>query len=52
MALMRSPQIVSCGEDQVRRYTSQPNPEADTLHFKRICIWDFSHGVDTSFIKL
>ncbi|TFK54634.1 WD40 repeat-like protein [Heliocybe sulcata] len=48
--------IVSCGEDQVRRFargcTDKKSGADCSFSLQRICIWDFSHGIDTSFIKL
>jgi F-box and WD-40 domain protein 1/11 len=44
--------VVSVGEDQVRG-CSHITAARDTQGLlQRICLWDFAHGIDTSFIKL
>lgn len=44
--------IVSVGGDQVRDCSHTTTTHGTQAFPQRICLWDFAHDVDTSFIKL
>ena len=44
--------VVSVGEDQVRDRSGLGGTWGTQEFFQRICLWDFAHGIDTSFIRV